>query len=75
MSEKTRILKVVHDDGSNATCPRHPNAILFEVADGPHAGKRGCDVCLFELVGHITWDKSQIVSYETGQRRPAEITE
>lgn len=76
MSEKTRILTVAHDDGSTATCRFHPNAILFEVAEGPHWGKRGCDGCLFDLVGGpIQWDKSEIVSYQTGQRRPAEITE
>ena len=64
----TRILAVIHDDGDTPHCISHSNAILFEVAEGPHRGKRGCDGCLFELAGPIQWDKSQIVSYETGQK-------
>ncbi len=69
---RTTILAVVHDDNRPALCRYHPNAILFEVASlGPHQGKRGCDVCLFELVGPLSRDKSRVVSYETGERRPA----
>jgi hypothetical protein len=68
---RTRILTVLRDSGEGVYCQFHPNALLFEVAEGPHQGKRGCDGCLFDLVGPIQWDKSQIVSYETGEQRPA----
>jgi len=68
---KTRILTVVHDNGDTAHCPLHSSALLQEVAEGADKGKRGCDACLFDLVGPLDWDRSQIVSYETGERRPA----
>jgi hypothetical protein len=69
---RTTIIAVVHDDGQPALCRYHPNAILFEVASaGPHLGKRGCDACLYDLVGPISHNKAQVASYETGQRRPA----
>ena len=71
MSDKTRILTVMHDNGDTAYCPHHPGALLQEVAEGNHQGKRGCDACLFDLVGPLDWDRGQVVSYETGERRPA----
>ncbi len=68
---KARILSVIHDNGEGAYCLTHPNALLFEVAEGAHQGKRGCDGCLFDLVGPIQWNQSEVVSYETGDKRPA----
>lgn len=74
MNEATIILAVVHDDRLTAH-PRGGMAILFEVAEGPHERVRGADWQLFDLVGPIRWDESQVVSYETGQRRPVERSE
>lgn len=75
MSKATRILAVVHDDGRTARAGvgGRPNATLLEIAEGPHAGKRGPDTEIFDLVGPIEWDRSEVVSFETGQRRPAEV--
>lgn len=67
----TRVLAVVHHDGRAGFCLWHPDRIALEVAEGSYAGKRGCDTCLQRLVGPICWEHSEVVSYETGQRRSA----
>lgn len=72
MENKTRIIEVLHENGTRATAaPIRPNATLFEIAEGPHKGKRGGDVDLFGLVGQLDWDKTEVSIYETGEHRPA----
>lgn len=65
----TAVIRVVHRNGDNALANfwGHPNALLFEIVEGPHAGKRGPDFELFDLVGPIEWDKTRLGIYETGQ--------
>jgi len=65
----TTVIRVVHQNGDNALAKSwgHPNALLFEIAEGPHAGKRGPDFELFNLVGPIEWAKTRFVLYETGE--------
>jgi hypothetical protein len=63
---KTTIIEVVRQSGDRATAkPIHPNATLFEVTHGPHAGKRGADYDLRTLVGPVVWDHSRVSVYET----------
>ena len=65
----TRIVQVV---GGAKTACGHVNGTLFEVAEGPHIGKRACDVCLHGLVGPIWWDRSQVSMYRSGKQMLAE---
>lgn len=67
----TTVFAVVHDDGETAH-PPDSTAILLEIAEGPHKGKRGADWQLRDLAGPIWGDRSTIVSYETGKQRPME---
>ena len=68
METRTRIVEVVHENGDRATAKtRRPNATLFEVTDGPHAGKRGADADLFDLVGALDWDHTTVSICETGE--------
>ena len=69
MRTETRIVKVVHENGEPAMARDFANGVLFEVIEGPSVGMRGSDITLFDLVGHIRWDRSQISIYETGERR------
>lgn len=72
-STPTKIISIIKSDGTNATATQvwnQPNALLFEIVDGPHTGKRGPDSALFDLVGPLHWDKSQVSIYETGQILP-----
>lgn len=63
----TRIIAVVNvPPSAMAETWGHPNAQMFEVAEGPHAGKRGPDIALFDLVGPILWDKDYVSDYSTG---------
>lgn len=65
-----RILRVIHQDGTPATAKEvwaNPHASLFEIAEGPHQGKRGPDYQISSLVGPILWDHSQVSIYETGE--------
>ena len=72
MDTRTRIVEVVHEDGTTTTAaPRRPNARLFEVLEGPHAGKRGADADLFDLVGALDWDRDTVSVYETGKHANA----
>lgn len=65
----TSIFSVVKANGDSAYCPIHPNASLMEARSGPHRGKRGCDACLFDLVGPISWKRNWVVEYATGKAR------
>lgn len=70
----TKIVAVINQDGTSATAAEiwnRPNAQLFEIIDGPHAGKRGPDDAIFDLVGSIEWDRNQVSIKETGERLPA----
>lgn len=67
MSETTTIFSVLKENEISTFCPAHPNASLMEVRQGPHKGKRGCDACLFDLVGPIFWNKRWAIAYETGE--------
>jgi len=65
---RTHVIPVVHDNGDTPHCPMHPQAQLFEVATGPHWGKRACDACLYDLVGPVLLIYGEHISYETGKR-------
>lgn len=67
MSKATTIIAVVHEDGRPALCEYHLNAVLWEVAEGPYRGIRGCDVCLREEIGALQRDRTQFVCLETDQ--------
>jgi len=67
METRTRIVEVLHQDGRTARPPRNPHATLFEICDGEHAGKRGADTELFDLVGALDWDREWYAVYETGE--------
>ena len=70
----TRTIEVKHEDGSQAFCRGHTYAMLMEIAqpgDHPHNGNRGCDVCLFDLVGALDWDRTTTAVYETGEHQVA----
>ena len=71
MIEKTKVIAVVHSNGKTAH-PPGSNAVLFEVVEGGKVGTRGADYELFDIFGTITWDKSRVSIYETGQIRTAE---
>ena len=68
----TRIVAVVNQDTSTAYAESwgRPNSILFEITEGPHAGKRGPDTEIADLVGEIQWDKETVSIRETGQHLP-----
>lgn len=70
MEEKqaTTIIAVIHQSGQGALVG---NATLFEATSGPHAGLRGADVQLYDALGPIHWDRSQVSLLETGERLPA----
>lgn len=73
----TKIIAVINEDGTTTTAANgwnQPNATLFEIVEGPHSGKRGPDSAIFDLVGLIEWDKSEVSVYETGQRLPTWMT-
>ncbi len=67
MAKKTRIVEVIHQNGETAYSAQHSHAILFEVKEGDHCGKRGSAVELSALVGTLDWDQSHVVIYETGE--------
>jgi hypothetical protein len=67
MAEKTRIVEVVHQNGDTAHSAQHSHAILFEVQEGDHTGKRGSAIELSALVGALHWGQSHVVIYETGK--------
>jgi hypothetical protein len=67
MAEKTRIVEVIHQNGETAHSTRHSGAILFEIQEGDHRGKRGSVTELSALVGALAWDQSHVVMYETGE--------
>jgi hypothetical protein len=72
----TKIVLVIHEDGTNATAGEiwgRPSALLFEITEGQHKGKRGPDTEIFDLVGPISWDRSQFSIYENGEYLPAEM--
>lgn len=64
----TRIIAVININGTRAMAEvwGRPNAQLFEIAEGPHSGKRGPDTELFDLAGPIIWDKEWVSDYQTG---------
>ncbi len=67
----TKIIAVLKQDGSSKMAGgsiwNAPFSPLFEIVDGPHSGKRGPDYQIFDLVGQIKVDETQISVYETGQ--------
>ena len=67
MARKTRIVEVIHQNGDTVYSTRHSHAILFEIQEGDHRGKRGSVTELSALVGALAWDQSYVVIYETGE--------
>jgi hypothetical protein len=67
MAEKTRIVEVIHQNGAAAYSTRHSGAILFEIQEGDHRGKRGSVAELSALVGAVAWDQSHVVIYKTDE--------
>lgn len=70
----TTIISIINSDGSSATAAEiwnRPSSALFEIIEGPHAGKRGPSDAIFDLVGPITWNQSEVSIRETGERLPA----
>ena len=70
--QTTTIIPVIDAQGATVTAEAwgRPNSVLFEIVDGPHAGKRGPDTEIYDLVGHITVNWTQASDYATGNRRP-----
>lgn len=67
----TTIILVTKDGATvNATAWGRPNSPLFEIVDGPHAGKRMPDMEAYDTCGPITADWTQASDYETGNRVP-----
>jgi hypothetical protein len=68
----TRIIPVYHLDGKPAKAEAwcRPNALLFEIVEGEHAGKRGPDTEIHDLVGEIRVDWAARSIYETGEHQP-----
>jgi hypothetical protein len=67
MAEKTRIVEVIHQNGAAAYSTRHSGAILFEIQEGDHRGKRGSVMELSALVDAVAWDQSHVVMCETSE--------
>lgn len=70
----TTVISVINSDGSSATAAEiwnRPNTLLFEIVEGPHAGKRGPSDAIFDLVGSFSWDRSEVSVLETGEHLPA----
>ena len=74
MTEATRVYRVLDRDGSEHLSTEgwgDPYAPLLEVAEGPHAGKRGPDYQLNKIVGGpIVLDPDHVVIYGKLERLP-----
>lgn len=68
LAESVTIIAIIHEDGQPLLCEYHPNAIMWEVADGPYRGVRGCDACLHDEFAVLKRDRTQFVCVEEDRR-------
>ena len=68
LAESVTIIALIHADGQPVLCEYHLNAIMWEVADGPYRGVRGCDFCLHDEFAVLERDRTQFVCFEEDRR-------